>query len=293
MFRPALCIFELCLSLPHNGISLVDVGANASRSENRDPHRARQREGAVRLIARCHTRRSVIGRNVNRRVGFRNRRLVRVLRRTNLRLGGLYIRTILHGMLDRVIDIRQRDLVRRDRIGQRERLRERQADQPRQRNLLLLEIIAQRRQPLLLILQLHLAAIHIDTRVQPAAIAVDGLLVDGLRCFNLRLLRLNSGSRRDDLQIRPRHSERHQVATVARRQLCRARCIDGGPPVMQRGQAEALRKSGSGIESIEWANHSGDAEAGHGDAKSLRREVDLLHGFANARRDVGEHLRER
>ncbi len=105
------------------------------------------------------------------------RRRKRPLRRAHLRRGRLQIGAGFLRLPQRIVEWQRRSRRERNVVADLVLIGRRQADHPRQIDLLLREIVLQRGEPLLLRERLHLAAADIDLRDEPDVATLLGLLV--------------------------------------------------------------------------------------------------------------------
>jgi hypothetical protein len=192
LLRASLGVLKLSLTLRQRRIRLRNIGLDAPRPENREIHRAVHQKHTVRIARWIHTGGPVVGSYRERRIILRRGRPTRQLGGFHLRLRRPNIVPSRERLPHHGFNIRQRQFMIGSSIRQREGLRHRQSNQPRQRDFLFFKIVQPRCQPLLLGLQFHLAAIHIDARVQPAQVPVHSLLIHRLCRFDLRPRRLDA-----------------------------------------------------------------------------------------------------
>ena len=173
------------------------------------------------------------------------------------------------------------------RVGQGDLLAERQADRPRQRQLLFRRGVLRIHQPLPLVLPLHFGPHRIDRRDQAGLAAIVGERGERIGGLHLGAHRGDAAVGGEHLEIEVGHRHDHEVARVAIGVL-------GGFQVVIRlaqvlppcGVDDRLRHREAGIEDVEGTDDRGNArEAGEAE----RREIDDFTLGAEASRDVRQH----
>ena len=234
---------------------------------------------------------AVIGGEVDGGQAFRAGGGAGAFRGSKLCLRGFQVGAVFQGLLKGVFHGEGRGGGERNLIGKLEIGVRGQAGEAGEIDFLLGEVVFERGQALLLCLELHLAAVHVDLGQQPALGALGGLVVEGFGGLHLGVGGGRASFRGDGLQIGAGDGEDHEIAGIVQGKGVGAGDVSGCAVVIDRGKVDhGLRESGAEIEVIVRPDDRGEGEAGNGhfDVETQRSEVGLLGHFAERAVQVRE-----
>ena len=198
-------------------------------------------------------------------------------------MGGFQVGAAGEGPFDRLLHGQIGQRCEHHAVGKGERLARRQANQPRQGDFALGQIVFIGGQPLLIGNQLHLGAGDVDARREARGVPVGGLLQHGLRRRDLGPRCIHAGGGGEHVQIAGSDGGNHHVARVVGPKLDGLFGHLAGSPVAAACNIEQrLRQPRAEIEIMIGADDGGKVEAdaietGQLDsAEAQRRQVALL-----------------